>query len=161
MSDDPAGPHATAPDDDALSADLADLLDRVDPPPAALLDISKSLWTWRTIDSELAVLGQDSLVDEVAGEVRSGDRQRFVTFETDRLTIEVEVTDAAEGRRVIGQLVPGGAAELELRTGTRLISGVADELGRFALALPPERQHASLRCRLPDGSVVETAWLVL
>ncbi len=158
MSDTPEVPD---PADDALLAELADLLERADPPPPGLVEASKQLWTWRTIDAELAALGHDSLVDEPAPALRSAEQQRLVTFETPRLTIEVEVADGSGGRRLVGQLDPPGPAELELRTVDGPIPGSADELGRFVIVLPAARQRASLRCVLPDGSAVETAWLVL
>jgi hypothetical protein len=40
------------------------------------------------------------------------------------------------------------------------VTGSADELGRFVLALPAERQLCSLRCLLAGG-VVQTSWMVL
>lgn len=159
VNDHPEVPAAG--DDEALLVELADLLDRADPPPAGLVEMSKQLWTWRTIDAELAELGHDSLVDEPSAAVRSGDQERLVTFETPRLTIEVEVTGGAGDRRLVGQLDPAGPAELELRIADGAISGAADELGRFVIILPAARQRASLRCVLPDGGAVETAWLVL
>ena len=67
----------------------------------------------------------------------------------------------AGGRRLVGQLDPAAPAELELRTADGSTAGTADELGRFVIALPAARQRASLRCVLPDGGAVETAWLVL
>ncbi len=160
---DVSGDHPEVPDsgDEALLAELAGLLDRADPPPAALVEMSKQLWTWRTIDAELAELGHDSLVDEPSAAVRSGEQERLITFETPRLTIEVEVAGGAGDRRLVGQLDPAGPAELELRTADGAVSGAADHLGRFVIALPAARQRASLRCVLPDGGAVETAWLVL
>jgi hypothetical protein len=154
-------PEVSRPEDDALLAELAALLDRVDPPPADLVEVSKQLWTWRTIDAELAALGHDSLVDEPTAALRSGEQERLVTFETPRLTIEVEVAGGAGGRRLVGQLDPAAPAELELRTAGGSPAGTAAELGRFGIALPAARQRASLRCVLPDGGAVETAWLVL
>jgi hypothetical protein len=158
MSDAPRVPN---PDDEALLTDLAELLHRVDPPPMDVVEVSKQLWTWRTIDAELAALGHDSLVDEPSPALRSAEQQRLVTFETPRLTIEVEVADGAGGRRLVGQLDPPGPAELVLRTADGSEPGAADELGRFVLRLPATRQRASLRCVLPGGTAVETAWLVL
>ena len=92
--------------------------------------------------------------------MRSGEQERLVTFETPRLTIEVAVVGGAGDRRLVGPRDPASPAELELRIADGAISGAADELGRFVITLPAARQRASLRCVLPDGGAVETAWLV-
>jgi hypothetical protein len=144
-----------------LLVKLRSVINRADPVPDRVAEAAQAAFTWRTIDAELAELGHDSLVDEPSAAVRSGEQDRLVTFETPRLTIEVEVAGGAGDRRLVGQLDPAGPAELELRTADGAISGAADDLGRFVIILPAARQRASLRCVLPDGGAVETAWLVL
>ena len=166
-------------EDDVLLAELAEVLGRVAGPPAELLALSRELYTWRTVDAELAELAHDSLAadlqiaesqidesqthesqtDDMAVGVRAGQQPRTLSFETDSLLIEVELDDTVGARRLIGQLVPAGPARLELRSpdgGTR--SGSADELGRFVLELPARHGPVSIRCTLPDGAVVETPW---
>jgi hypothetical protein len=155
-------PEVPTPEDAALLSELAELLERADPPPADLVERSKQLWTWRTIDAELASLGRDSLIEGPEPALRSAEQPRLVSFQTPACTVEVEVADGAGGRRLVGQLDPPEPAELQLRTADGgSVSGRADELGRFVIALPTARQRASLRCVLPDGSAVETAWVVL
>ena len=162
MSEHDIGPEDVPTAQDlALLNELGQLLNRVDPPPSELVEMARQLWTWRTVDTELAALSRDSLIEDRALALRSAEGPRFVTFETPRLVIEVEVVEGSGGRRLIGQLDPPGRARLELRGPGPPITGTVDDLGRFAVQLPSERQRVSLRCVRPDGSAVETAWLVL
>jgi hypothetical protein len=146
--------------DDALLAELATALGPEMAPPPELVEAAKASFTWRTIDAELADLAHDSLVDLGVG-VRAGASPRILTFESAALTIEVEVDETPGQRRLIGQLVPGGPADLELRTTGTPATGRADELGRFVLSLPAERCRASIRCMRPEGGAVESAWVVI
>jgi hypothetical protein len=148
-------------DDEALLAELAGVLRPYTVPPPEVVEAAKQSFTWRTIDAELAALTHDSLLDEEPVAVRAAAQPRILTFETDGLTVEVEVDETPGARRLLGQLVPAGPADLELRSAAgEPVAGQADELGRFVLALPAERQRVSLRCVRPDGAV-ETAWVAL
>jgi hypothetical protein len=161
---DPTAPDGTAPeeiDDDALQAELARVLGAVAGPPPGLVAAAKGLFTWRTVDAELAELAHDSLLAPPDAGVRAAGQPRILTFTAGALTVEVEVDDVPGARRLIGQLTPPGPARLELRSGGGGdVAGEADELGRFVLALPAQRLRASLRIRR-DGRVTETAWVPL
>lgn len=148
--------------DDELLAELGAVLRRLESPPQEVVEAGKGLFTWRTIDAELAALIFDSIeVDtaEPAG-VRAGGQPRILTFEAAGLTIEVEVDETPGARRLIGQLTPPGRADLELRTPDQSFLGGADELGRFVLDLPPQRLRSSLRIRRAQ-EVAETSWVTL
>jgi hypothetical protein len=160
MTDDMSVPLHELADDDLL-AELGAVLQQVGGPPPAAIDAAKGLFTWRTIDAELAALAHDSLVDAVETGVRATGQPRILTFETDELTVEVEVDETPGARRLIGQLTPPGPAGLELRTPGEPVRGAADDLGRFVLALPVERLRSSLRVERAAGVAVETAWVTL
>jgi hypothetical protein len=147
--------------DDTLLAELAEALHPWTVPPPEVVEAAKRSFTWRTIDAELAQLSYDSLLDEAVASVRSGGQPRILSFEAGETTVEVEVDETAGARRLLGQLVPGGPADLELRTPGEPIVGQADELGRFVLALPADRVRVSLRCVPAAGVAVETTWVVL
>lgn len=148
-------------DDDELLAELASVLSQVSGPPPELVEAAKGLFTWRTVDAELAALTYDSIeVEPAAAGVRTGGQPRILTFEADGLTVEVEVDETPGARRLIGQLTPPGPAELELRTPDGTTIGDADDLGRFVLALAARRVRSSLSIRR-SGAVVETSWVVL
>jgi len=148
-----------ARDDDALLAALAGALEPDLDPPAGVLDAARASFTWRTIDAELAALTHDSLLDDERSGVRSADEPRILTFETDGVTIELEVDRTPGARRLIGQVVPPQAADLALivdgaPTGT---STHADEWGRFTLPLPDGEVRIALDVRLADGTAVRSS----
>jgi hypothetical protein len=152
--------HDDLRSDDALMSELAGALGPELEPPAAVLQAARSSLTWRTVDAELAALSSDSLLDGERVGSRSAATSRTLTFDSPEAVIEVEVSGSAGDRRLVGQLDPPEAARLELRTTGEPVTGSADELGRFVLALPAERQLCSLRCLLAGG-VVQTSWMVL
>lgn len=148
-------------DDAALLDELEALLRARHEPPPEVLHAARASFTWRTVDAEIAALTHDSLLDE-AQATRAVAPPRILTFEAGSLTIEVELDAASSGRRLLGQLVPGQAAELELcHRGLVVGTATADAWGRFALALPATRSRVTVRCRLRDGSVVESASAVV
>lgn len=148
--------------DDELMAELSQVLRAAAEMPDGARDAARALFTWRTVDAELAALSYDSLLDGAAPVTRAGAGQpRVLTFAADAVTIEVEVDENRAGRRLVGQVEPAGPARLELRTTAGTVEGRADELGRFVLALPPAPERISLVCRLADGSVIESASVVV
>lgn len=149
--------------DAALLAELADVLRPATQPPPEVLEASRQLFTWRTVDAELAALAYDSLLDDAgAALVRSAGQPRILSFEAGSITIEVEVDETPGARRLLGQLVPAAAAELQLvLVAGEPVPGRADDLGRFVLPLPAVPSRMSLQCVVAGGGVVRSAWLVL
>ncbi|WP_232660907.1 hypothetical protein [Pseudonocardia sp. TRM90224] len=149
--------------DDALLAELAEVLRPQLVPPPELVEAAKQSYTWRTVDAELARLTHDSLIDDGPVLARSSGQPRILTFEVSAVVIEVEVDTTPSGRRLLGQLVPAVEMELEVHVGevgqdeTVTATGRSDALGRFVLPLPKQRGLVRLRCTLPDGAAVETA----
>jgi hypothetical protein len=145
--------------DEALLADLTAVLGPdADPPPEVLAAARGSL-VWRTVDTELAALTHDSLLDDDRVGVRAADETRILTFEADGVTLELEVDRTSSARRLIGQVVPPQPADLAL-----LVDGTptgastrADEWGRFTLPLPDGSARIALDVRLPDGRSVRSS----
>jgi hypothetical protein len=145
-------------DDEQLLVALRAALDGSDPIPERVVVAARDAFAWRTIDAELAALSYDSLLDnkELAG-VRSGsDSARMLTFESDQLTVEVEV----EHGRLMGQLVPPQPGAVEVRHAGGSLTVQADEIGRF-VAEPVARGPFSLRCRTSAATAIVTDWIVL
>jgi hypothetical protein len=151
-------PDLTDLTDDELLAELGDVLARVAGPPPGALEAAKNLFTWRTVDAELAALVFDSVVDEAAVATRSVAEVRTVTFEAGSLTIDLDVT---AGSRLLGQLDPPQHAVVELRGDDGTVTEEADDLGRFTIAVPAGWRVVRLRCRLDDGTNVESGALAL
>jgi len=150
----------TSPDDIDLLARIREVYDELDPVPPHVLDAARGALTWLTIDAELAELTVDSLA--VSAAVRSSSGPRLVSFEAESLTVEVEVGETGDTRRLLGQLVPPSPAQVTVRSASGEQTVEADSLGRFTadgVAAGP----VSLLCRLagpPDRSVV-TSWITI
>ncbi len=122
---------AAARTPDPLLGHLADVLDRIDGPDPALVDRAVALWSLARLDAELLELVSD------AGALahRSDDLQlRFLTFQNDDCTVQVEIGgadgDGATGRELVGQVDPPGLHAVSLVNGPRVTT---DDLGRFRL----------------------------
>ncbi len=156
--------------DDALLAELGEALRTEREVPGALVDAGKALFTWKSVDAELAELTHarltyDSFVDDAA---LQGDESsllvvtrsqsaslRSLTYATDELSIELEVT----GDGVLGQLVPPQPATVEVVTPDGVRTGVTvDDAGWFTVRpVPPTRFR--LTCHVGSGTSVVTAWI--
>jgi hypothetical protein len=126
---------------------------------------ARAVYTWRTIDEELAelpVVSRDSLerADEPAG-VRARGGRRRLSLEWSDVAVEFEVVEIAGERRLVGQLDPPTAAAAQLEQARGGTAGEADELGHFELAAPA-RGPVRLRCT-PAGSsrAYRSEWILL
>ncbi len=145
---------------DAVLAELRGLAAMHDPVPEEAIVAARSAIAWRTIDAELADLTADSSVQPELAGVRSLAAPTLLAFEASDFTVEVEILAQQDGsRRLLGQLVPSGPGTVEVRHRGGTVTGVADDVGRFAasgvLAGP-----VSLRCSA-GSQVVETDWFLV
>lgn len=144
---------------DPLLAELADVMERADPVPPNVVAAAKAAYVWRTIDAELAELAADSLL-QGAG-VRTRDAARLLTFRAPGLEVEVEVAATGTTRRLTGQLVPVGPAEITVRWPDGSTTAQADAMGRFGVESVPAGT-VSLAIRRPDAErAVVTSWLAI
>jgi len=144
-----------------LLVELRRLINRADPVPDRVAEGARAAYTWRTVDAELAELTRDSLVDEPDLHRVRGDGPRLLSFESPRLSLELEVADlGGQGRRLVGQLVPPRAASVVVEHAGGRIETEADALGRFVVeGLRPG--PARVRCQVDDGAQIETEWTQL
>jgi hypothetical protein len=143
-------------DDAQLTAALNSLYENDDPVPEAVLSAARGAFAFMDFDAELArLLDEESLSGRA---VRATGDQHLLTFEAAHLTFVVEATELADGRKLVGQVMPAGPRQLylECADGGRTLTEV-DELGRFSLPRLPAGP-ARLRCELPDGTRVVTEW---
>jgi len=123
------------PSDDDLMAELKQVLDEAQSVPTDLADAARASYTWRTVDEELEtlLLSYDSAVAATTHVRAAGTTSRMLVFESEDLTIEVEVNDDV----LMGQVVPTAAGRviLEDPNGT-LQETEADDGGFFLLRRP-------------------------
>lgn len=157
----------TVGSDEGLMLELRSLLSRLDPTDPWLLDQARFAYCWRSVDSELAELSFDSLVDhDMALAVRAGGdpalEPRMLGFgavvDGEDVAIEVEVTPGPGWPALMGQLLPAEAATVELQAGTGAVDSVqADELGRFLIEPVPA---GPVRLCVRHGDrLVHTTWV--
>jgi len=149
--------------DEALFAELKDMIERLDPLPPKLEVAARAAFSWRTIDAELAALTHDTLLDDDRlAVVRSGDTPRLLTFDGEGLSAEVEATEVGRRRRLAGQLVPPQPCEVEVAHSGGELRVEVDEMGCFLVDdLLPGPVRLRCRTRAAGGRIFQTPWIVI
>jgi hypothetical protein len=80
------------------------------------------VFTWRTVDAELAALVDDSMMDAAAAGLRGSGEPLLLTFESVHVVIEVTVTGGATDRELVGQVAAGDATPFPV-VPARLVEG--------------------------------------
>ena len=121
------------PNDTELEEQLRRAAARFEPVPADLMRTAVGAYTWRTIDADLAELVFDSAVDEDdAALVRGPQQARLLSFRSNGLILDIEVTATGSERGLLGQLMPPRRAAIQIRHRNDVTTVDADELGRFS-----------------------------
>jgi hypothetical protein len=149
------------PDDEQLEDALRQLAARLEPVPPQLLQAAEDAFGWRDVNSELAELVFDSLLDtDDMALVRGSGAQRLVTFKSGQLTVDVEVTGSGSSRAVHGQIIPPRRAAVDIRSAQGSVTAEADESGYFQSAgLQPGPMSMRLSLADPPGQPVVTDWV--
>lgn len=149
------------PDQINLLGQLSDALADHDPLPLQVLEAAKAAYIWRTIDEELAELAYDSTEEELVG-VRATAVARQLSFETEALTLDLEIEDDGDQRVLRGQIAPATSGLITARSVAGEVtvecSAPADELGRFVIA-GVAAGRMSLRCEVGGEVALVTSWL--
>jgi len=146
-------------DDDRLLGALSEAVKARQAVPSWFIETGKNAFAWHNIDAELAQLTYDSNVDRREAAVMRSETAsiRALTFTSDHLTLELEVT----GNSLLGQLLPPRSGELEIQTRAGEISTThVDEIGCFSVDPIPDSPFR-LRCRAADGTDVLTGWITI
>jgi hypothetical protein len=150
-----------SPDQIDLLLQLREALAGHDPVPASVLMAAHEAYTWRTIDEELAELAYDSTEQDLVG-VRATAVARQLSFETDAVTLDVEIEEDGAQRVLRGQIAPAAPGLITARSlaGDVIVerAAPADELGRFVITAVPAGRM-SLRCEVGGDVVLATSWL--
>jgi hypothetical protein len=149
--------------DDELLARLAATLHRAEEPPGDVSTLARLSFGLRDLDARLAELVADTAVDAPAAVRSATTAPRLLTFTSAESVLELQVTGAGDGWDLVGQVVPPGPAtvRVEPAAGAGAVEADADELGRFAVALPAAEGPWRLVCRREGGPVVVTSWVLL
>jgi hypothetical protein len=149
---------AAGPDrggDEELLAALREALREERDVPPQFLESARAVFTWHSIDAELAALTYDSL--SAAGTRTQHAAIRELTFVTSELTISVQVTE----RSLHGQVVPPqrGRLEVHVRDGSPHVLDL-DEHGWFAVS-PVPRTAFRLLFSTDSGARALTDWFTV
>lgn len=124
-------------DDDALLRELGAALRSAGPAGDDDLERAKATFTWRTVDSELALAAlvyDSSIQDRPLVRSGVGPNGRTLIFEGAALLVEVDAT----GEALTGRVVPPSRAEISLMAaGGPVGRTTTDDVGRFTLTTPP------------------------
>ena len=147
-------------DDDVLLEALREVVAEVDGVPEAVLVGAKQAFALRSLDVDLAHLTFDSWTEPAgaSGLRAAGDRHRHLAFASGSVTIAFEID--VDSRRVVGQVTPARAVDVEVRSTSWSTSSPTDEHGRFTFEDVPTGP-ASIRVSAPDGEIVATEWVTL
>lgn len=119
--------------DDELMAQVARVVDELDPPPAGLVERAQFAIAIDDIDVEAARWADDRPLAGVRGGMPG-----TITFFVGDLTVMVNVTRTGERHRIDGWLVPAGEHDVEVRVADHgSANTTADEGGRFVLTEVP------------------------
>ena len=152
-------PDDITPDERPLLDDLRATLGSDSMPPGVVRR-AQGLVAWFGVDEELTAVLQES-TEELAGTRGTITTTSFVTPDG-TVELELEVDEAVDGRRLVGQLIAGDveAARLVDAAGAEVAAIEVDVIGRFEIVLNARGPH---RLRLVDaaGHTVVTDWFVL
>lgn len=119
--------------DDELMAQVARLVEELDPPPVGLVERAQFAIAIDDIDVEAARWADDRPLAGVRGGMPG-----TITFFVGDLTVMVNVTRTGERHRIDGWLVPAGEHDVEVRVAEHgSANTTADEGGRFVLTEVP------------------------
>jgi hypothetical protein len=144
-------------DDNALLAALAEA--RAENAPPELVGEAKAVYTWRTIDAELAALAYDSGVEleDASGLRGEAATLRTLSFSAHALSLELGLNKDA----MLGQFVPPQPGRVEVRTPTAVLASVpVDEAGCFTIRPLPSGRFR-LHCLTAAGDRILTSWINL
>jgi hypothetical protein len=147
--------------DDELLAELRAALQEA-PVDQSVIRAADAAFTWRTIDTDLELLGLDTSSGLAAAVPVRGSgpaAPRTLVFhgerDRERLSVEVEIDEAG----IVGQLIPAQPGQVILMTAAGAQATTqADEAGCFAF--PAQSGPLRLECRLGTDRFV-TEWVTV
>jgi hypothetical protein len=143
-------------DDEELLARLRAICAEVDPVPEPVYEAARAAFALRRLDAELAELVRDSLDESAAVTVRAAALAeiRMLSFAAGPLTVDLQVTDRAEGRHLVIQVsgvelraarmeTSDEVRELDTEDGVLIAERVTPGRVRFVLTTVEGRHYAT------------------
>ncbi|MDH6454701.1 hypothetical protein RKD27_001263 [Streptomyces sp. SAI-126] len=151
--------EAALPDEefalDMLEEELRQATAILDPVPPGLRQIAVEAFALHDLDSRIAELSFDSVVDAIPVRGATG-APRMLTFHAGEVTVDVELTPQG----LMGQVLPPQSARVEVLSGPQAGSPLTtDDMGRFSYEASPAGPFA-LRLRTGEAVIV-TDWLTV
>ena len=145
--------------DEELLDRLRAVIARVDPVPERVVAAARACGSWRSVDSDLALLTYDSAArsEQLVG-VR-GAQGRLLSFQSHSVTVDLEILPGGAG--IVGEIEGPRRARVDVRHSGGLLREVVDDLGRFRVGQVPE---GLLRLEITDEEtdrVTRTAWILV
>ena len=146
-------------DDDAVIARLREVARTADPEPPELAGSARAAFGLYRFDEELAQLLHDSAEETVAVRGAVDDEARLLSFGSDDVAADLEISSTDGGCTVTGT-VHGPVARAVLQTPEDTAALVLDEHGRFRV---DGVTGAAVRVRMEteSGVTVVTPWVRL
>jgi hypothetical protein len=126
--------------------------------PSNVGDFAKALFTWRTIEADLAEIAYDSIEEGLPAGVRSTALARMVSFQAGRWNVDLEY-DEATGI-LMGRVSPESTFNVELHSRGAHFSVDSDDASRFEFE-GVSTGPISLVFRFAEGGSVKTSWVIL
>jgi hypothetical protein len=147
------------PADEALLARLNRVADEVDPVPPLSYDLARASFILRDIDSELAALTHDSVL-ETNHMVRAtgASDARLLSYQAGELTVELQVRVKGAARTLLGEVHGGAVERIAVQSSGAVVEIVPDEVGRFRVEELPAGPFR-IRLKTTDGRAVTTSWV--
>jgi hypothetical protein len=141
--------------DDEMLQELRAALEEA-PVDDSIISAAQAVFSWRTVDADLELLGLDSDYELTAGAQVRGGGQGLLSFHGERLSVEIEIDEAG----ITGLLTPPQPAQVTLMTvdGAQATTR-ADEVGCFTFP-PPGPGPLRIECRL-DADRFITEWVTI
>ena len=145
-------------DDDRALGELAKALAPPDV-PRSVVEAAKAVFTWHTVDAELAALAYDSAAarHDALGVLGDQATLRTMTFQAASIIIEIEVSANA----LIGQIVPPNSGTVDVHAAIG-VTGIVDvdDVGSFVVSPVPAGPFR-LTYHSAGGDRVVTVWITL
>ena len=142
--------------DEELGEVLRSLLAAADPVPPASLQAAHETIGWRDPDSELALLASESAPQPA--HLRGG-RSRLLTFHTEGIVVDLEVSEEDGTVQLLGQLDPPQTADVTVESAGGSRATQADNQGRFAAdGLRSGWIRVVITSRTAGGTRTATEW---